>query len=137
MNIYLKSSVAALVILALIISMGFANSQRRKKPYKIWVTATAYCPCSKCCGNGSPGITATGTDAYKAGVAIDPRLIPKNSHLDIPGYNRGPSKNGSWILCDDVGGAIKGLHIDVRFKTHREAKKWGIKRLLVRVHESQ
>ena len=139
MNIYLRSSVAILVITSMVFSVGIANAKTRqkKKPYRIWVTATAYCPCSKCCGKHANGITSTGRDANKAGVAVDPELIPKNSHLDIPGYKRGPNKNGSWIICDDVGGAIKGPRIDVRFKTHQEALKWGVKRLLIRVHESQ
>ena len=134
MRNYLKSSVAIVVIFSILFSISIANAKTNKEPYKIWVKATAYCPCSICCGEGSPGITATQTDAYEAGVAIDPNIIPKGSRLDIPGYNRGPNNNGSWILCDDVGGAIKGHHIDVRFKTHTEAKEWGIKYLLIRVH---
>ena len=99
----------------------------------IIVTATAYCPCEKCCGAGSPGITATGTSAYTAGVAVDPTVIPKGSRIDIPGYARGKNKNGSWIPADDVGGAIKGNRIDVRMRTHEEALRWGRKRIKIRV----
>jgi len=137
MNVYLKSSIAILVISTLLSGFIFADSDTKESPYKIWVTATAYCPCEICCGKGSPGITKTGTSAKTAGVAIDPKLIPLGSHIDIPGYLRGPNNNGSWILCDDIGGAIKGNRIDVRFETHSEAKEWGIKRLLIRVHEPE
>lgn len=103
------------------------------KPIWLWLIVTAYCPCSICCGTHADGVTATGRDAAKAGVAVDSKIIPLGSRLDIPGYTRGPNRNGSWILADDVGGAIKGNRIDVRFVTHKEAKEWGRKRLRVRV----
>jgi 3D (Asp-Asp-Asp) domain-containing protein len=102
------------------------------RSYHMWVTATAYCPCAKCCGRGSPGITKTGRNAWTPGVAVDPRIIPLGSHLDIPGYNR--KTNGAWVLCDDVGGKIKKDRIDVRFDSHREALRWGVKRIKIRVH---
>lgn len=96
------------------------------KSKRIEVRVTAYCPCKICCGNHANGKTATGRDAYKNGVAVDPTIIPLGSRLDIPGY-------GNWQLADDVGGAIKNNHIDVRFKTHKEALKWGTKTIKIRV----
>jgi len=108
------------------------KSQKNNKSFYMWVTATAYCPCAKCCGRGSPGITKTGRSAWTPGVAIDPRYIPLGSHIDIPGYNR--SNNGSWVLCDDTGSKIKGARIDVRFDNHNEAKKWGRRSIKIRVH---
>lgn len=136
MSNYLKSSVVIIAVFFIFLSISIVNAKTKPKlkSYRMWVIATAYCPCSKCCGEDSPGITATQTDAYKAGVAVDPNIIPKGSHIDIPGYNRGPNENGSWILCDDVGGAIKGNRIDVRFKTHQEAIEWGVREILIRVH---
>lgn len=100
-------------------------------PKPLEVIATAYCPCAKCCGKGSPGITKTGRSAWLPGVAVDPLCIPLGSHIDIPGYNR--NNNGSWVLCDDTGGKIKGNRIDVRFKTHEEAKRWGRQKITIRV----
>jgi 3D (Asp-Asp-Asp) domain-containing protein len=135
MKTSMKKIISILAISTLIFGFSTANGGSEKKTYRIWVTATAYCPCSICCGKGSPGITKTGRSAWKPGVAVDPKVIPLGSHLDIPGYNRGPNNNGSWILCDDIGGAIKGNHIDVRFKTHAEAKKWGVKKIKIRVHK--
>ena len=114
-----------------------SQSKKQIKSYHLFVKATAYCPCSRCCGKGSPGITKRGTDAWKPGVAVDRNVIPLGSHIDIPGYKRGPNKNGSWILCDDIGGAIEGNEIDVRFKTHREALKWGEKNIKIRVWPSR
>jgi len=97
------------------------------------VIATAYCPCPKCCGKFADGKTATGRDAKLPGVAVDPKIIKHGSRVDIPNYNRGSNGNGSWILADDVGGAIKGNKIDVRFKTHGEARKWGKKTIKIRI----
>ncbi|MBD3408512.1 MAG: hypothetical protein GF411_20480 [Candidatus Lokiarchaeota archaeon] len=99
----------------------------------VQVVSTGYCPCSICCGKDADGKTCTGRDAYLEGVAVDPSIIALGSRIDIPGYNRGSNSNGSWILADDVGGAIKGHRIDVRFKTHGEAKKWGKKKIKIRV----
>jgi len=93
---------------------------------RIKVEATAYCPCKKCCGKFADGVTATGRDASKAGVAVDPKVIPLGSHIDIPGY-------GNWILADDVGGAIKGNRIDVRFSSHQDALNWGRREIIIRV----
>jgi 3D (Asp-Asp-Asp) domain-containing protein len=87
--------------------------------------ATGYCPCAICCGTAD-GITSTGASAHRKGVATDPRHIPTGSRLDIPGI-------GSWLPADDIGGAIKGNRIDVRFATHAEARAFGKKRLEIRV----
>ena len=103
------------------------------EPNTMRVIATAYCPCRICCGRHADGKTATGRSAWLAGVAVDPSAIPLGLHLDIPGYNRGPNKNGSWIRADDTGSAIKGNIIDVRFKTHQEAVQWGRKSITVRI----
>lgn len=102
----------------------------------MWLVVSAYCPGSCCCGTSADGKTATGRDATKSGVAVDPKVIPLGSRLDIPGYSRtnGTSTaGGAWILADDVGGAIKGKRIDIRMQTHQEALNWGRKTLRVRV----
>jgi len=119
------------VLAAAVLTIGATSSPYRAE----WrtVTATAYCPCRRCCGNHADGRTATGRCAYSAGVAVDPGVIPLGARLDIPGYTRGAGGNGSWIPADDVGGAIDGAHIDVRFRTHSEALRWGVRRIRVRV----
>ena len=103
------------------------------RPWKskyVLLTVTAYCPNSCCCGDSADGITATGRNAYRPGVAVDPEIIPLGAHLDIPIYG---DMRGWWTLADDVGGRVKGNTIDVRMKTHEEAVQWGRKRLRVRV----
>jgi 3D (Asp-Asp-Asp) domain-containing protein len=95
------------------------------------MTVTAYCPCAKC--TPGKGKTASGRDAKKDGVAVDKRVIPLGSRLDVPGAKTGSNGNGSWLLADDTGSAIVGDVIDVRMQSHDEAKRWGRKELRVRI----
>src|SRR3989344_5846925 len=94
---------------------------------------TAYCPCEKCCGKWAKyAKTACGDDARICdGVAADFKLLPKRTLLEIPG--------AGVKEVDDTGGAMrksakKGIyHIDIRFPTHRDALKWGVQWLDVKV----
>lgn len=83
---------------------------------EITVTATAYCPCVKCCGK-SDGITATGTKATAGRtIAVDPSVIPYGTEVII---------FGNAYVAEDCGGAIKGNSIDIFFDTHEEALLFG------------
>jgi 3D (Asp-Asp-Asp) domain-containing protein len=109
------------------------------------VLVTGYCNCEQCCGwerswfgfgrpvytygplKGRPkkvGMTARGTTAKKGTVAADPIMFPFGTRLAIPGYGTG--------IVEDVGGAIKGRHVDVWFPTHEEARRWGRRELAVK-----
>ena len=84
---------------------------------------TAYCPCTKCCGENAQGITASGRDvSYNNSqfVAADTTVLPFNTKLIIPGYH-----NGATVPVIDRGGAIKGNKLDLYFPTHEEALQWG------------
>jgi 3D (Asp-Asp-Asp) domain-containing protein len=102
------------------------------------VLVTGYCNCEKCCGwkkswfgfgkpvydygpnKGRPkkvGVTASGIVASAGTVAADPKVFKFGTRLEIPGYGIG--------RVEDVGGAIKGRHIDLWFPSHKEALKWG------------
>jgi 3D (Asp-Asp-Asp) domain-containing protein len=92
------------------------------------VTAYAYCPGPCCCGPYADGKTATGTDARLKGIAVDPAVIPLGSLVEVPGYGT--------VRADDTGGSkIKGLAIDVRFRTHAQAVAWGKRRWRVIIRE--
>ena len=83
---------------------------------EITVTATAYCPCAKCCGK-TDGITATGTKATAGRtIAVDPSVIPYGTKVII---------NGNTYVAEDCGGAVKGNDIDIFFDSHKEAQKFG------------
>ena len=91
---------------------------------------TAYCPCPKCCGQYSDGITACGHKIRPGDtfVAADKRY-PFGTKMVIPGYN-----NGQAVEVLDRGGAIRGNRLDVFFNSHTDALKWGVRYLDVKVH---
>ncbi|PRR83294.1 G5 and 3D domain-containing protein [Clostridium vincentii] len=70
------------------------------------------------------GITATGRRvAYNPGglsvIAVDPRVIPLGSLVEVAGYGR--------AIAADTGGAIKGNIIDVYFDSSSVCSSWGRK----------
>ena len=80
---------------------------------------TAYCPC-KSCSEGYGRLTSTGTRATASRtVAVDPRVIPLGSHLLIDGVE---------YVAEDVGGGVKGKHIDIFYNTHKETTLHGVER---------
>lgn len=92
------------------------------------VTMTHYCICKKCCGkspdNPAYGITASGRKATPyVSVAVDPDVIPLGADVLVD-YGDGEIH---YMRADDVGGSIKGNHIDVCVKDHETAINEGIK----------
>lgn len=90
---------------------------------------TAYCPCSKCCGEYSGGPTACGykilpDDVF---VAADKRYC-FGAEMLVAGYN-----NGEPVKVLDRGGAIRGDRLDVFFSSHEEALEWGVRYIDVKV----
>ena len=107
---------------------GGGASVRHSGPRKtVTMRVTAYCPCAKCCGTSSPGITASGETADTPLVAA-PRHLPFYTWLIVPGYN-----NNRPVQVLDRGGTIKGNCLDVLFPTHQEALNWGVKYLQVEI----
>ena len=89
---------------------------------------TAYCSCEICCGkyalnrptdeNGNPIVYTSIGAIAKAGttIAVDPRVIPYGSEIQIDGHT---------YIAQDTGGAIKGNRIDVYFDDHQDALVFG------------
>ena len=86
------------------------------------VEATAYYEKD---GNGD-GVTATGTLPRPGICAVDPKVIPFGSVVQVPGY--GPAR------AEDTGGLICGNRIDVFFLTKEECLKWGRRTVTVEVY---
>lgn len=111
------------------------------------VEATAYCPCKICCGVRAKGITANGTDTREVpyGVASDPTYLPYGSRVWIPparGYldaSCSEDEQRQFSVDDTGGGLVREtreygiLRIDLRFIQHRNAKKFGRKRMTIYV----
>lgn len=113
-------------------------------PFSRSVVATGYCKCGKCCGwrrtwygrpvyAGGPlkgktkkvGVTASGTRAKPGTIAADTRLYPFGTVMYVEGYGYG--------RVEDRGGDIKGNRIDLFFRSHRAAQRWGRRRVRVKV----
>ena len=145
-----KIKVYLAVIFSLVLSgcCFFGEPARfSRKAKRVYMEVTAYCGCGKCCGyyrscwscwlvpyyKSGPnkgkrkvvGITSDGTKAKKGVIAADISIYPYGTKMYIPGYG--------WGVVHDTGSAIKGNHIDIFFPSHKEAMKWGRKKLWVTV----
>ncbi|UCG47096.1 MAG: 3D domain-containing protein [Phycisphaerales bacterium] len=90
---------------------------------------TAYCPCAKCCGKYADNITASGHRIQPGDVfvAADKRF-PFGTKMIIEGY-----ADSQPVEVLDRGGAIRGNKLDAFFHTHKEALKWGVRYINVKV----
>jgi 3D (Asp-Asp-Asp) domain-containing protein len=106
-----------------------SNTEQPEEWQSIQMRVTAYCPCPKCCGEYSDGVTACGHEIQPGDtfVAAD-RRYPFRTEMLIPGYS-----NSQPVKVLDRGGAIKGNRLDVFFATHQDALEWGVKYLEVNV----
>lgn len=84
-------------------------------------TVTFYDCCVACCGNAA-GITYSGAQAvpYET-CAVDPAVIPLGSAVTVD-YGDGVLHH---YRAEDLGGGVKGKHIDVCVASHEEALTLG------------
>lgn len=87
------------------------------------MSATGYSTHEK----GLSRYTANGTDLYNNPrvVAVDPRVIPLGTVLEVEGYGR--------YVAADTGGAIKGNRIDIHFPTVSQCTNFGRKNVKVTI----
>lgn len=83
-----------------------------------WVTVTGYCDCPICCGKWS------GTKKMKVGQIAASRSIPFGTRIRI---------NGKVYVVNDRLAKKYDKRMDVYFRSHAEAKKFGKKRLKVEI----
>ena len=75
---------------------------------------TGYCPCGK-----SNGVTAAGKRATAGRtIAADTSKLPMGTKVVI---------NGHTYTVEDVGGGVRGNHIDMFFSSHSAALQWGVR----------
>ena len=73
---------------------------------------------------GTTGITATGKVAVEGIIAVDPKIIPFGTTVEI--------KDIGVFVADDRGEKIKGNRIDIFFDSKEEAKDFGKKGVWLR-----
>ena len=107
------------------------KSETSNKWRTVRMKVTGYCPCSKCCGEYSDGITANGHKIQPGDtfVAADKRYS-FGTEMVIEGYS-----NGQTIKVLDRGGAIRGNKLEAFFHTHQEALEWGVRNIDVKVRD--
>ena len=104
-----------------------ATAKQDAKPLAGKFMATAYFPSNSKMEGGF--ITSTGhkihtlEEAQKDGkpvtAAVDPKVVPMGTHFTLKEFP------GVTFLADDVGGAIKGHHIDIAMANGHAANAWG------------
>ena len=106
-----------------------ANAEQTPQWQTVQMRVTAYCPCEKCCGKYSDGITASGHKIRPGDVFVAAdRRYAMDTEMIIAGYN-----NTEPVKVLDRGGAIRGDRLDVFFYSHQEALNWGVRYLDVKI----
>lgn len=84
----------------------------------------AYCPCAKCCGQWSGGLTASGTVPEEGRtVAADWDVLPAGTELYIDGVG--------WRVVEDTGAGIDGQALDIYMDSHEDALRFGVREMEV------
>lgn len=85
---------------------------------------TYYCPCEECSeGYGRKTATQTCAESERT-IAVDPDIIDLGSKVLI---------DGKEYVAEDVGGGVRGDHIDIFVDCHEETIDNGVKRKQVKV----
>ena len=77
---------------------------------------------------GTNDITATGKEIEQGMVAVDPKVIPLGTRIEI--------KDMGIYVAEDTGGKIKGNRIDIYFNSKEEARNFGIKGIWIKIMDS-
>jgi 3D (Asp-Asp-Asp) domain-containing protein len=134
----MKNLIKILLIIAVAGIFGCRGMRPEKgaRPVTRKLLTTGYCKCGKCCGwkrnwygravysygpnKGKKkvvGQTASGTIARPGTIAADTEHYPFGTIIYIEGYGYG--------RVEDRGGSIDGHHIDLFFRSHKQALEWG------------
>jgi 3D (Asp-Asp-Asp) domain-containing protein len=142
----LVSCLIVVVVVAVALATGCCRLRppRDVEPVERTLVTTGYCKCGECCGwrrtwYGKPvyssgrnagkrkkiGVTSSGTVAKPGTIAADTSRYPYGTIIYVKGYGYG--------RVEDIGGAVKGDHIDLYFRRHSTAKEWGRQSIRVKI----
>lgn len=77
---------------------------------------TAYCPCRSCSGKYGKSTSSGATARANHTIAADNRVLKAGTWVII---------NNKLYRVEDVGGAVKGKHIDIYFEKHYQTALFG------------
>lgn len=141
MEFLMRGSWIILPILLMVVVTGcstFLLSGRYYEEKRL--LTTGYCKCGICCGwtrdsrgnpvdsKGAPkivGKTASGAMVRHGTIAADFRVYPIGTVMYVEGYG--------WGRVEDTGSALSGDHIDLYFRSHQSALRWGKKYVKVKI----
>ena len=89
------------------------------------IVVTAYCSCQICCGPNASNITASGNKPRQGITVAAPRSIPFGTKLYIPSIG--------WRTVEDRLAKKYDNRVDVYYKSHKEAKRFGKKQLTITI----
>ena len=92
-------------------------------------TITGYCACPKCCGKNAKGITAAGTRPMQGRTVAASRSIPLGTRIHIEGIG--------WRVVEDRTAKRFDGRVDIYFRSHDEAKKFGKRKLQITIQETK
>ncbi len=88
-------------------------------------TITAYCACTTCCGPKASGLAANGQPPVEGRTIAASRSLPFGTMIHIP--------NVGWRKVEDRLAKRYDHRIDIYFKKHADAKKFGIRKETVKI----
>ena len=92
-------------------------------------TITAYCACLKCCGQSATGITASGKRPVEGRTVAASRSIPLGTRIHIEGLG--------WRTVEDRTARRFDGRVDIYFRSHDEAKKFGKRKLQITIQKTK
>jgi len=134
---YAKTLFIVAVICLMLIFVQWVQSTTYRE---VEMTVTHYCPCKVCCGKYGEKFTTADNTYFKGNynfrcVAADRRYYKFGTKFEV---------DGVVYTMHDVGGAIKGNHIDVLVypcsdlaACHKEALRLGVRKIKVKVFEER
>lgn len=99
------------------------STETSSKGKSIVVSATGYS--TKQANLSTHTATGINLESNPMVIAVDPRVIPLGSMVEIPGYGI--------FIAGDTGGAIKGNKIDIHFSSVQQANNFGRKTITINI----
>ena len=111
-------AIALLMIIALLMMLQFIDLEARTLIDMGECKITYFCPCEECSGQWGRQTYSGKTARSEHTVAVDPNVFDIGSKLLI---------DGKVYTAEDIGGGVKGDHVDIFVDTHKETLEGGVK----------